>query len=100
MESIFWQCPQEMGAAGRFRRTKPSGQQKQESKILKSVQFEEPGEDAKLDDCRTEVDGEDSREQPHMRKEITKELRKVGDFKNMDEDSKKGPKEQSQKELT
>ena len=54
------------------------------------------------ENCKMEVDGEAySRKKLEMRKEeITKELRKIEDFRNMDEDFKKGQNDKLQKELT
>ena len=60
------------------------------------MQFEEPGEDTKPDEhCKMEVDDEaDSRKRLDVRKkELTKEVRKIEDFKNMDKDLKKDQKE-------
>ena len=65
-----------------------------------AVQFEEPGEDAKLgEDCKMELDGEaDSGLQLEIRKkEITKELRENEDLKNLDVVSRTGSRRSGHK---
>ena len=69
---------------------------KMESEWMRpTVQFEEPGEDAKPEDCKMEVyGGADSHNKLDMRKKyITKQLRKIEDFNKMDEEAKHFQKE-------